>query len=53
MLLPVRWAAVMERLFEMGVDEIFEAGEDGTLTRMLRDFKRRDVRGVSAKEALS
>jgi beta-hydroxyacyl-ACP dehydratase FabZ len=41
MLLPVRWAAVMERLFEMGVDEIFEAGEDGTLTRMLRDFKRR------------
>jgi [acyl-carrier-protein] S-malonyltransferase len=53
MLLPVRWAAVMERFFEMGVDEIFEAGEDGTLTRMLRDFKRKDVRGVSAKEALA
>ena len=53
MLLPVRWAAVMERFFEMGVDEIFEAGEDGTLTRMLRDFKRKDVRGVAAKEALS
>jgi len=53
MLLPVRWAAVMERFFEMGVDEIFEAGEDGTLTRMLRDFKRKDVKGVSAKEALS
>ena len=53
MLSPVRWAAVMERFFEMGVGEIFEAGEDGTLTRMLRDFKRKDVRGVTAKEALS
>lgn len=53
MLSPVRWAAVMGRFFEMGVDEIFEAGEDGTLTRMLRDFKRKDVRGVTAKEALS
>lgn len=52
MLLPVRWSAVMGRFFEMGVDEIFEAGEDGTLTRMLRDFKRKDVRGVAAKEAL-
>ena len=53
MLLPVRWSSVMERFFEMGVDEIFEAGEDGTLTRMLRDFKRKDVRGVAAKEALA
>lgn len=53
MLSPVRWRAVMERFFEMGVDEIFEAGEDGTLTRMLRDFKRKDVRGVTAEEALS
>ena len=51
MLLPVRWVAVMGRFFEMGVDEIFEAGEDGTLTRMLRDFKRKDVRGLAAKEA--
>ncbi len=53
MLSPVRWVAVMERFFEMGVGEIFEAGEDGTLTRMLRDFKRKDVRGVKATEALS
>ena len=53
MLSPVRWASVMERFFEMGVDEIFEAGEDGTLTRMLRDFKRKDVRGVTAREALT
>ncbi len=53
MLSPVRWAAVMGQFFEMGVDEIFEAGEDGTLTRMLRDFKRKDVKGVTVKEALS
>ena len=53
MLLPVRWAAVMERFFEMGVSEIFEAGEDGTLTRMLRDFKKSDVKGIAPKEALS
>ncbi|QIN82940.1 acyltransferase domain-containing protein [Rubrobacter tropicus] len=53
MLSPVRWAAVMGRFFEMGVEEIVEAGEDGTLTRMLRDFKREDVTGVTAKEALS
>ena len=53
MLSPVRWTAVMGRFFEMGVGEIFEAGEDGTLTRMLRDFKRKDVRGVTAKEELS
>lgn len=53
MLSPVRWAAVMERFFETGVDEIIEAGEDGTLTRMLRDFKRKDVKGVTAREALS
>jgi [acyl-carrier-protein] S-malonyltransferase len=53
MLSPVRWASVMGRFFEMGVDEIYEAGEDGTLTRMLRDFKRKDVKGVAAREALS
>ena len=53
MLFPVRWTAVMGRFFEMGVTEIFEAGEDGTLTRMLRDFKRKDVRGATASEALS
>jgi [acyl-carrier-protein] S-malonyltransferase len=43
MLSPVRWVAVIQRLLELGVREIFEAGEDGTLTRMLRDFKRKDV----------
>ncbi|CAN5710586.1 hypothetical protein BH18ACT11_BH18ACT11_23610 [soil metagenome] len=53
MLSPVRWVAVVERLLELGVREIFEAGEDGTLTRMLRDFKRKDVVGRTAGEVLS
>ena len=53
MLSPVRWVAVVERLLELGVREIFEAGEDGTLTRMLRDFKRKDVAGRKAGEVLS
>ncbi len=53
MLSPVRWVAVMERFLELGVTEIVEAGEDGTLTRMLRDFKRKDVVGRVAAEALA
>jgi [acyl-carrier-protein] S-malonyltransferase len=53
MLAPVRWVVVVERLLELGVREIFEAGEDGTLTRMLRDFKRRDVTGTRVGEVLS
>jgi [acyl-carrier-protein] S-malonyltransferase len=53
MLSPVRWVAVIERLLELGVREIFEAGEDGTLTRMLRDFKRKDVAGRTVGEVLS
>ena len=53
MLSPVRWVAVVERLLDLGVREFYEAGEDGPLTRMLRDFKRRDVEGLTAREALS
>jgi [acyl-carrier-protein] S-malonyltransferase len=53
MLSPVRWVAVVERLLDLGVGEIVEAGEDGTLTRMLRDFKRKDVEGRTAGEMLS
>ena len=53
MLSPVRWVDVVERLLDLGVREIFEAGEDGTLTRMLRDFKRKDVEGRTAGEVLS
>jgi [acyl-carrier-protein] S-malonyltransferase len=53
MLSPVRWVAVVERMLDLGLREIFEAGEDGTLTRMLRDFKRKDVVGRTAREVLS
>ena len=53
MLSPVRWVAVVGRLLDLGVREIFEAGEDGTLTRMLRDFKREDVEGQTAREVLA
>ncbi len=52
MLSPVRWVVVVERLLELGVREIFEAGEDGTLTRMLRDFKRKDFEGKVAGDVL-
>jgi [acyl-carrier-protein] S-malonyltransferase len=53
MLSPVRWVAVIERLLDLGVEEIVEAGEDGTLTRMLRDFRRKDIEGRTARELLS
>jgi [acyl-carrier-protein] S-malonyltransferase len=53
MLSPVRWVAVVERFLELGVREIIEAGEDGTLTRMLRDFRRKDVDGRTTAQVLS
>jgi [acyl-carrier-protein] S-malonyltransferase len=53
MLSPVRWVAVVERLLDLGVREILESGENGTLTRMLRDFKRKDIEGRRAEEVLS
>jgi [acyl-carrier-protein] S-malonyltransferase len=53
MLSPVRWVAVIQRFLDLGVEEIVEAGEDGTLTRMLRDFRRRDIEGRPAREVLS
>ena len=53
MLSPVRWVDVVERLLDLGVREIFEAGEDGTLTRMLRDFERKDVDGRTVREVFS
>jgi len=53
MLSPVRWVAVVARLLDLGVREIFEAGQDGTLTRMLRDFRRNDLEGRAAAEVLS
>jgi [acyl-carrier-protein] S-malonyltransferase len=53
MLSPVRWVAVIERFLDLGVKEIVEAGEEGTLTRMLRDFRRKDLEGRTAREILS
>ena len=53
MLSPVRWVAVIQRFLDLGVEEIVEAGEDGTLTRMLRDFRRNDIEGRPAREVLS
>jgi [acyl-carrier-protein] S-malonyltransferase len=53
MLSPVRWVAVLERFLDLGVEVIVEAGEDGTLTRMLRDFRWRDIEGRTAREVLS
>lgn len=53
MLSPVRWTAVVERLADLGVEEIVEAGDGGTLVRMLRDFKGIDVKGSKATEAIA
>ena len=53
MLSPVRWVAVIEKFFDLGVEEIIEAGEDGTLIRMLRDFGRKEIEGYTAREVLS
>jgi [acyl-carrier-protein] S-malonyltransferase len=52
MLSPVRWVAVIERFRDLGVQEIVECGEGGTLIRMLRDFKDVDLKGVVAKERI-
>ena len=53
MLSPVRWVAVIQRFLDLGVEEIVEVGADGTLTRMLRDFKEERLTGRAAKEVLA
>ncbi len=53
MLSPVRWVSIVERFSELGVEEIVEAGEGGTLIRMLRDFKDRKFDGKTAGEVMS
>lgn len=53
MLSPVRWVAVIERFVDMEVGEVIEAGDDGTLTRMLRDFKDVELEGRRATEVLA
>jgi len=51
MLSPVGWTAVVERLVELGVREMVEAG-GGTLVRMLRDFGGIEMEGRKAGEVL-
>ena len=53
MLSPVRWVAVTRRLVDMEVGEVIEAGDDGTLIRMLRDFKDVELKGRRATEVLA
>lgn len=53
MLSPVRWTAVVERLADLGVEEVVEAGGGGTLVRMLRDFKGVGMKGIKGPEALA
>jgi [acyl-carrier-protein] S-malonyltransferase len=53
MLSPVRWVAVVERMQGLGVEEMLEAGEVGTLVRMLRDFEAISFAGRKAGEVLS
>lgn len=53
MLSPVRWTAVVARLARLGVEEMVEAGDGGTLVRMLRDFKELGLTGRKASEAIS
>lgn len=53
MLSPVRWVAVMNRFADLGVEEILEAGDDGTLVRMLRDFRELDIGGKKAAGVLA
>jgi [acyl-carrier-protein] S-malonyltransferase len=52
MLSSVRWVAVVERFALLGVEEVVESGE-GTLVRMLKDFKDVKMRGRAAKEVLA
>lgn len=53
MLSPVRWVSVVERFAGLGVEEVIECGEGGTLVRMLRDFKGMDFEGKKATEVLA
>lgn len=53
MLSPVRWVDVIGRFDALGVEEIIECGEGGTLVRMFRDFRGLDFDGKKATEVLA
>ena len=47
MVAPVRWVKVVETLARMRVEEWIELGGGGVLTRMLRDFERPSLKGIT------
>jgi [acyl-carrier-protein] S-malonyltransferase len=47
MVAPVRWVKVVETLARMRVEEWIELGGGGVLTRMLKDFERPSLRGMT------
>ncbi|MBA3426710.1 MAG: ACP S-malonyltransferase [Rubrobacteraceae bacterium] len=53
MLSSVRWVEVIARFEDLGVREIVEAGEGGTLVRMLRDFRSVEIEGRGAMGLLA
>ena len=44
---PVRWVKVVETLARMRVEEWIELGGGGVLTRMLKDFERPSLKGIT------
>jgi [acyl-carrier-protein] S-malonyltransferase len=47
MVAPVRWVKVVETLARMRVEEWIELGGGGVLTRMLKDFERPSLKGMT------
>ena len=47
MVAPVRWVKVVETLARMRVEEWIELGGGGVLTRMLKDFERPSLKGIT------
>ena len=47
MVAPVRWVKVVETLTRMRVEEWIELGGGGVLTRMLKDFERPSLKGIT------
>jgi [acyl-carrier-protein] S-malonyltransferase len=50
MVSPVRWVKVVETLARMRVEEWIELGGGGVLTRMLKDFERPSLKGMTFED---
>jgi len=50
MVAPVRWVKVVETLVRLRVEEWVELGGGGVLTRMLKDFERPSLKGVTFED---